>query len=262
MEAVNRFYLEDGHLDSTKNFKDENVGKENVIYEVVRIIKGKALFLAAHLKRLEKSFELMDRSFSYEYNKIEEYIERVVGANDNNDGNIKITYNINEDSLRVFYVKHNYPNSEMYENGVKTILYRGERKNPNAKVVDLEFREKVNSEMKKENAFEAILVNDKGLITEGSKSNIFLIKDNKLFTSKVEEVLPGVTRAEIIKIAKEIKLNFEEKEINYKELESIEAMFICGTSPGILPISSVNNISMNVNNEIIRELMVAYNNIL
>lgn len=258
MEAIKRFFIEDGHLDSTKNFKDEKINKDKVIYEVVRVNNGKVLFLEAHLKRMEKTFELMKKVFSYEYNKIGEYLYRVICANDNCDGNIKITFNMDEDVMKVFYINHSYPTDEMYKNGVKTILYHGERNNPNAKIVDKEFREKVTVEIKKADAFEAILVDDNGYITEGSKSNIFLIKENKLFTSKVETVLPGVTRGEIIKNAKEANIDFEEKNIKYTELDKIDAMFISGTSTGIVPICSVGNIEMDFENHIMRKLMEIY----
>ena len=77
----------------------------------------------------------------------------------------------------------------LYTEGVKTILYYGERENPNAKIVNDNFRAKVTEEIKKSNAFEAILVDRNGLITEGSKSNIFAIKDGKLITAKAEAVL-------------------------------------------------------------------------
>ncbi|MBU3136014.1 aminotransferase class IV [Clostridium gasigenes] len=260
MEAINSFFIEDGHLDSTKNFNDEKNSKDKIIYEVIRINNGEPLFLEVHLKRMEKSFNLMDKSFPYEYNKIAEYLERVISANHKKEGNVKITFNIDEDLMKVFYIKHIYPTDEMYKNGVDTILYHGERHNPNAKVIDCKFREKVNEEIKKKNAFEAILVDNNGYITEGSKSNIFLIKDNKLFTSKIEAVLPGVTRGKIIEIAKSENIDFDEKNSKYTELEEIDAMFISGTSPGILPISKVDSIIMNVDNEIMRKLMDLYNN--
>lgn len=259
MEAVNKFFIEDGHLDSTKNFNDEKNSEDKIIYEVVRIINGEPLFLNSHLKRMEKSFELMGKGFSYEHKKIEEYLQRVICSNDRKDGNLKITFNINEDVMKVFYIKHSYPTEEMYKNGVGVILYHGERNNPNAKVIDMEFRSKVKNEIESKNVFEAILVDKNENITEGSKSNIFVIKGKKIISSKVEDVLPGVTRSEIIKICENEKIEFEECNIKYTELGEVDAMFISGTSPGILPISKVENIVMDVNNEIMRKLMKLYN---
>ena len=65
----------------------------------------------------------------------------------------------------------------MYKNRIKTILYHGERNNPNAKVVDSNFRGKVSEEIKKAKMHLKQYCNNDGCITEGSKSNIFMIKE-------------------------------------------------------------------------------------
>ena len=176
------------------------------------------------------------------------------------EGNIKITYEVYEKILKIFFIEHSYPSSEMYENGVKTILYFGERENPNAKIVNENFREKVNKEIKDKNVYEAILVDKNGYITEGSKSNIFMIKDNKLLTSPVKAVLPGVTRGEIINLAEKLEIEIKEVEYKYSDIDKLDGMFISGTSPKVLPIKSVNNINLDPNNSIIRKLMLEYDN--
>ena len=160
--------------------------------------------------------------------------------------------------MKVFSIKHSYPSEDMYKNGVETILYHGERTNPNAKVIDNNFRQKVTDEINKANAFEAILVNSNGFITEGSKSNIFMIKEDTLYTSPLEDVLPGVTRGRIISLAKSLGISFEEKKISFEQLESIDAIFISGTSPKILPISKVDKINFNVENKIMQKLIKSF----
>ena len=166
----------------------------------------------------------------------------------------------NEKILRIFFIEHSYPSSEMYKNGVKAMLYFGERENPNAKIVNENFREKVNSEIKNKNVYEAILVDKNGYITEGSKSNIFMVKDDELLTSPIKAVLPGVTRGEIIKIAEKLGIEIKEVEYKYSDIDKLDGIFISGTSPKILPIKAVNDISLNPNNSIIRKLMIEYDN--
>ena len=85
-----------------------------------------------------------------------------------------------------------------------------------------------------------------------------MIKNNILYTSPLEEVLPGVTRGRIIAVAKNIGIEFEEKKISYKEIDNIDAMFISGTSPKILPIKEVDDVKFDVNNVIMRKLMKAF----
>ncbi|WP_411170306.1 aminotransferase class IV [Clostridium sp. MB05] len=255
MEAILEYYLEDGHLESINNYTNDTTEKERVIYEVIRVINKVPLFYEDHIKRLESSFRLMEKPFSYKYDKIKDYLIRLIDANNLECGNIKLTFDIKTDTMKVFTIKHNYPSNDMYKNGVETILYHGERINPNAKVVDSNFRKKVTDKIIKSNVFEAILVNSNGFITEGSKSNIFMIKEEKLYTSPLEDVLPGVTRGRIISLAKNLGITFEEKKINFNDLKEIDAMFISGTSPKILPISKVDDINLNIENEIMRKLI-------
>ena len=255
MEAINKYYLEDGHIEPVENYTIDTDEKGRIIYEVIRVIDGVPLFFEGHIKRMEDSFRLMNKTFSYKFEKIKEYLTKLIKANEIINGNIKLTFDIKTDTMKVFTIKHSYPSEDLYNTGIKTILYYGERNNPNAKVVDSSFRSKVIEEIKKSNAFEAILVNNNGFITEGSKSNIFLIKDNTLFTPPLEAVLPGITRGQIISVAQSIGINVEEIDVRFEYCKDFDAAFISGTSPKILPISYVNDIKLNVENELMRRLI-------
>ena len=97
--------------------------KERVIYEVLRVIDGKPLFLERHLERMKNSFKLINEEFSLKYEDICAKIKMLIKSENRNVGNIKITYKVNEKKLDVFFIDHFYPTEDMYENGVKTILY-------------------------------------------------------------------------------------------------------------------------------------------
>lgn len=234
--------------------------EDKIIYEVLRIIDGKPIFLENHLKRMKNSFELINEEFTLTYNEISAKIHELIKFENKFYGNIKITYGIHEKILKVFFVEHSYPCEEMYKEGVKTILYFGERENPNAKIINEDFRGKVTAEIKDKNAYEAILIDKNGYITEGSKSNIFMIKGNVLMTSPTKAVLPGVTRGEIIKIAEKLGIEVKEVEYKYSEIDKLDGMFISGTSPKVLPIKSINNINLDPNNSVIKKLMKEYDN--
>ncbi len=233
--------------------------KEKIIYEVLRIIDAKPLFLEDHLSRMENSFHLINEKMPFDKSVISNKLKELIENEKKSEGNIKITYSINGKELKIFFIPHSYPTKIMYDNGVKTILYFGERSNPNAKIVSDEFRNKVNEKIKEKDAYEAILIDRNDFITEGSRSNIFAVKNNIVITSPLKAVLPGVTRKIIIDIIKENNIKFEEREMNYKEINHVEGMFISGTSPKILPISYVDDIKINTKNEIIIDLMEKYN---
>lgn len=232
--------------------------EDKIIYEVLRVVEGKPLFLENHLKRMKNSFELINEEFKFSYEEISKKIQELIKSEKKLEGNIKITYGICERVLKVFFIEHSYPSAEMYRNGVDTILYFAERENPNAKIVNTNFREKVNQEIKDKNVYEVILVDSKGNITEGSRSNIFMVKGNNVITSPVKAVLPGVTRGEVINIAKKLGIEVKETEFSYLDIKELDGMFISGTSPKILPIKVVDDIALNADNRIIRELIREY----
>lgn len=233
---------------------------DKIIYEVLRVINGKPIFLEDHLERMENSFNLINEKFTLSYEDISDRIKKIIEKEKKTEGNIKITYGINEKILKVFFIEHSYPSYEMYKNGVDTILYFGERENPNAKIINDNFRAKVNKEIEERKVYEAILVDNNGCITEGSRSNIFMVKEDRLITSPLKAVLPGVTRGKIIRIANELEIKVEEREYKYSEIGKLDGMFISGTSPKILPIKKVNDIILNSENNIIKELLKEYDN--
>lgn len=232
--------------------------KSKVIYEVLRVIDGKPLFLKEHFERMENSFKLINKKIPLSYELIHSKINSLIKSKNDKDGNIKMTYDIDVNEFKVFYIEHFYPTEQMYKDGVKVIFYFGERENPNAKIVNNEFRSKVTKEIELNNSYEAILVDRNGNITEGSKSNIFMIKDGVLITSPVDAVLPGVTRNKIIEAAKLLNIQVKEEEYSYLNVDKLDAMFISGTSPKVLPIKCVGDIKFNVNNFVLKSLMDGY----
>lgn len=261
MEAINKFYLMNGIIYPINNFTDEDY-KQKIVYEVLRVVNGKAVFLKDHLNRMKKSFKLINEEIPYNDEEIESLINEVIKSNNNAMGNIKITYNTSNGNFKIYYIMHCYPDEEYYKKGVKVILYYGERENPNLKIVSTEFRAKIAEKMKEANAHEALLVDRNGCITEGSKSNFFGIKDKKLITAKGEAVLRGITRDKIFKIAEELGVEIQEKEIKASEISDLDSLFISGTSVAILPISQVDDIKFDVNNEVLRNIMRIYNDLL
>ena len=229
--------------------------KEQVIYEVLRVIEGKPLFLEKHIERMSNSFRIINKEMPFSDGEITEKLKELIDKENKKEGNIKITYSINKKELNMFFIKHSYPDKKMYENGVKTILYFGERNNPNAKIVNDDFRAGVNEKIKENNAYEAILVDRNGYITEGSRSNIFMVKGDTVITSPLKAVLPGVTRSTILEVLKENNIKILEQEYSYKDIGELDGMFISGTSPKVLPINAVDDIKINEKNVMVKNIM-------
>lgn len=257
--CINDYYVINGDIEGSNSFSQEKIMGETNIYEVIRIIDGVPLFLEAHLERMEKTFKLMNIGTKLNISTVKDTIDKLLRSNNNVIGNIKLIYVVEKNTLSAYYIKHSYPDEELYREGVKTILFYGERKNPNAKIIDNDFRERVNKSIKENQVYEAILVDNKGQITEGSRSNIFMVKDNYVITSPVESVLPGVTRGEIINACNKLNIQVKEEYLKDSDLKNIDGLFISGTSPKVLPISKINEYRYRSNfNDIILSIMKAY----
>ena len=91
-----------------------------------------------------------------------------------------------------------------------------------------------------------IFLNDSGTVAEGPGSCFFLIKDEKLVTPKLtDSVLESITRDSIIKIAKFLNYEVEERSIDRTELYVCDEAFLCGSSMEITPVLSVDKYSIN-----------------
>jgi branched-chain amino acid aminotransferase len=123
---------------------------------------------------------------------------------------------------------------------------------------DNRIREVVDTLLVEGDCYEIILENDDGYISEGSRSNLFFIRENTLFTSPVEDVLPGITRKKVIEIAESLGIELHERGVRRDELYHFEAMFLTGTSIKILPVLSVEKYRFDTNHPILRSLMESY----
>lgn len=263
-ECYNEKFIRNNEVIMSSDFEDEILHRGKSLYEVIRIIEGTPLFLEDHLDRLYRSANITNLEIWLKKEEIKESIKKLSKINNQKNGNVKIVFNYDgeEKTYLCYFIKHKYPSQEMYEKGVRTSLYNAERENPNAKVINSNLREATNKIMKETGVYEIILVNREAYITEGSRSNIFMVKDNNIYTSPVKDVLPGITRKYIIKACRNLGYDVIEERINSKDVNTLQGMFVSGTSPKILPISQVDNIKFDPNNEIIRALMKEYDKII
>lgn len=261
-EALLKYYICNGEIIPTSKDYGFKETKSPLIYEVIRIIEGVPIFLEEHIERLRKSAEIIGKYIKRTDDEITDDIHKLIDANKEYNMNIKLLCT-NIDSQNqifiIYYIKSNYPEREIYEKGIHTILYYQERENPNAKIVNSDLRQKVNAELKKQNAYEALLVNKNGHITEGSRSNIFFVKGDKVYTAPAGDVLLGITRSKIMNICKEENIEVIEKENHKDSLIDLDGAFMTGTSVNVLPISSIGQLKLNsVNNIIIKRIAEGY----
>ena len=227
------------------------------VYEVIRLADGRPQFLPEHYRRLENSLGAMGMAVPFTCSHFEDSIAALTEESHIRDHNIKLEVDISGHSV-LYLNPTRYPSEEQYRSGVRTELFRGERKNPNIKMMDQALRDATDEAIRRHGLYEVILVDRSGQITEGSRSNIFFIKKGEVYTSPLHQVLPGVTRGKIIEIIRGKGIALHEDPIPESEIGSFDAAFISGTSPKVLPISSVGDICYDVELPLLRDIMRWY----
>ncbi|MEF2738014.1 MAG: aminotransferase class IV [Clostridia bacterium] len=231
--------------------------QEAYAYEVIRVIEGKPLFLEDHLERLKNTLAGIGMQCDFTAESLRADFGRLCTANGVSSDNVKII--IWEDTVCMMFTGATYPSEEMYRDGVGVGVLAAVRENPQVKISNFRLREFANRMIAENGFFEVMLANRKDCITEGSRSNMFFIKDGVVVTSPAEGVLLGITRKRIISVCEENRVPIEYREIPRKELGDFDAAFISGTSPNVLPIRFVKDgnrmLEYDVNDRTLRRVM-------
>ena len=97
-------------------------------------------------------------------------------------------------------------------------------------------------EAQKFGASDAIMVNSWGQLTEGTTSNLFFVKNERILTPEKDcGILSGITREKIIQLANENGIALEEGEWPGEELFKADEIFLSGTVKKIMPVSILDN---------------------
>ncbi len=105
---------------------------------------------------------------------------------------------------------------------------------------------------------EVIMLDEKGNVAEGPAENIFVIKNNKIFTPKRGAILFGITRNSIIQIAKGLGYKVKEKTISVKELKSADEAFFTGTAAEVTPIRKIDNKILGSRGQITEKIQTTF----
>lgn len=90
---------------------------------------------------------------------------------------------------------------------------------------------------REEGAFEAVLVDAEGFITEGSSTNMWIVKDGRLVTRSIEDnILSGITRMRVKDIAAKLQIAIEERAFSVEDALNADEMFLTSSTSCAMPI--------------------------
>jgi len=88
---------------------------------------------------------------------------------------------------------------------------------------------------------ETLFLDIDGYLAEGSADNIFVIKNNKIYTPRLGSILAGITRQTAIELAKDMGISVEEKNLKLEDIFTADEAFLTGTAIEIMPIRSIDD---------------------
>lgn len=206
------------------------------VYETLRTMKHKPVFFKEHLDRLIDSAQKIRIHIPYFMNDIVSIVNSVISDYPDQNQRLRI---IAAENYFIIYTSALSIDPKIYK-GVQVITVLTKRITPELKTTDYQNCLSAWDKAQKSHCFEAILVNEKGDVFEGSRSNVFWAKNGKLITRK-KDVLPGVTRQKIIT---KTSYPFEFGNLNVTDFKQIDELFITNSGSGIVPVSHINGLKI------------------
>jgi len=216
------------------------------VFEPLRVYAGKPAFLDAHLSRLANSCRLL----SLELPKIEWQVEldRLLQENKLTDAYVRLTvYKKRKDTGVLIYVDDfRYYVPTAYDNGFTTGIstIRRDENDISCKVKAISY---LNNRLAWHEAAgkgkdEALMLNLKGDLAGGSRSNIFLVNDNKVITPRLEDgAFCGITRQVVIDILRDMHFEVSEQVTREQDIYSAQEVFITSSLLEVMPIVGCGN---------------------
>jgi len=228
------------------------------VFEGIRVYNSRVFELQAHIKRLYESARVIRLELSLSQQKLIDAVEKTVKANDITDGYIRlvVTRGIGTLGLNPFICKDGrlfiiadkiqlYP-EELYETGMKVVSATTVRNHPLSLPPQVKSLNYLNNILAKIEALdnsvpEAVMYNHEGYVAEATGDNVFIVKNGVILTPPVEAgALGGITRAVVIKLAREENLEVVEKNLTRFDLYTCDEFFLTGTAAEVIGIVEID----------------------
>jgi D-alanine transaminase len=205
------------------------------IYEAIYIVGNKAWNFKAHLNRLISSAKAIHLK-TPNPEVIEKIVYKLIKKNSLSESKLRI--DITPQTFLITQEKYKRP-----QKLGKLILIKTERPLPNIKSTSLITSVLARQKALKAKADEALFLIDNNLVAEGATSNIFIVKNNTVITTK-KHALSGTTQAKVLQIAKKLKIKTKLQNISLKQLKNADEVFITSALKLIMPIIKIDNKSV------------------
>ena len=223
------------------------------VYEVVRVYGGKPFRLDAHLNRLERSAQAVRIPMTLDTEEWRRVIREGIERSQWNESKVYIQI-----TRGVAPREHTFPSSSiptilmtvheiakidarLREGGVSAITLPDQRWGRcSIKSLNLLPNILAKQQAKEQGAFEAILIKE-GVVTEGTSSNVMMASRDVLVTPSLsDQLLAGVTRQELLALARQAGVQVEERVIKKEELIEAREVLLVGTTIEVIGVTKID----------------------
>ena len=237
------------------------------IFESLRTFNKKVIALNEHFQRLLISANELKYEVKLSVEELEKIILELIEKNRIKNAYIRITITRGEGKLGygsplgnnqtifIYAKEHEGIHEDHYKNGISVICAETRRNAPEAINPNIKSISNLNSLLGRIEAIdtgsmEVIMLNNKGIVCEGSASNIFWVKDKRLFTPAISTgLLEGVTRKLIIRLAEDrLEIPVIAGEYKIQDLNCADEVFLTSTTLEVLPVVQIDDFVVSKRN--------------
>lgn len=215
------------------------------VFETMRACSGKVVFRDRHLRRMSRGLKVLNLSQPVSSRTISRHIRQLLRVNGLKDARVRLLVWRRRGRMHSAIISEKIkPVTEQQgRRGVKAMLaarrHHRETKVP-VKSLDYGLFRKSYEEATAAGFDEAILLNGKGELVEGARTNVFLVQRNVLYTPPIRcGCLPGVIRQAVIRRARGLGVRCAVKPLNARRLFDADEAFVTNAIWGVMPLIRV-----------------------
>lgn len=239
------------------------------LFETMRVRRGQVFRLEEHLQRLKNGAKVLGLKVPKDLGNSKEIIQQLVKLNALSDAYLRLMLLSDEKKgSNLIFICRDINSYLKKKNSWTCVIVKSVRQNefsPLSKLKTLNYLPLLlaRKEAESRGADEGILLNTKGEICEGSRTNIFIItEDGKLNTPPVEcGCLPGITRGAVIELVESLGLKIKEKKLKTEDLKRAKEIFLTNSLIGVMPVAKIDNLTIGKEGPLTRRIRNLYQNL-
>lgn len=228
------------------------------VFEGIRFYKKKIFRLPLHLKRLQRSAYALQLDIPLNSEELRIAVNKTVIASPLENGYLRLivtrgvgALGINpatceNPSVLILVDQLHVVSEQQRKNGIRAIIASTRRPTPDRldpRIKSLNYMNSILARMEANYAGveEAILLNDRGNVAEGTADNLFIVQDGQLLTPLVTEgALAGITRDSILELAVQLGIPAKQTVLTSYDLYTADECFLTGTGAKLIPVREID----------------------